>query len=458
LLRHVSVFHEGWTLEAMECVCCDDDTSHRALDELDSLVEKGLVRVVGAGERYTLLETIRAFAAEQLHASGEVDRVRTAHAHYFTGFAAAIANDLRNTRQLEAVRRARADNANTLAAAQWLIAGARAGDAAALEQGLLLCGCLDWHWHIGGQHYTGRVLLDALLPLAEGLPPSRGRGLSSLAAGMISTTTGEWERSLAEWTAGRADGLAVGDARIAAEGAMGMGYCALSMGRVDDARAAFAESIERAAGGVDDFMHALSMTFEGMLLFATGDLDAGLARVEQARRIQERIADCEGGGVALSFLAQFTFAKGDHARALGIYREALAALEAVGDRPEVARVHGEMGWTALAAADTRAAKRSFRLGVLTNEEVGSPRGTGLALLGLAAVEAAEGRPERAVAIAAAADALSERAGVVIAHPMDPGVVERIAVLKASIPKAALDGLVAGAQALTPAAVLAMVAE
>ena len=42
--------------------------------------------------------------------------------------------------------------------------------------------------------------------------------------------------------------------------------------------------------------------------------------------------------------------------------------------------------------------------------------------------------------------------------MDPGVVSRIDALKASIPKGTLDGLVANAGALTPAAVLAMVAE
>jgi hypothetical protein len=103
-----------------------------------------------------------------------------------------------------------------------------------------------------------------------------------------------------------------------------------------------------------------------------------------------------------------------------------------------------------------AAQRAFHLGARANEEVGSPKGTGLALLGLAAVEAAEGRPERAAAIAAAAHALNERAGVVLAHPMDPGVVNRMDALKASIPKGRLDGLVASASVLSPAAALAMI--
>jgi predicted ATPase len=458
LLCRLSSFHEGWTFEAMEQVCYGDDDRHRALDELNSLVEKGLVRVVGSGERYALLETIRAFSAEQLHAGGEVNVTRHAHADYYLRFAEGVAAGIRSTEQLDAVRRARNENANTHAAIQWLVGCARAGDKAALEKGLLLCGHLNWFWHIGGQHFTARVLLDALLALAADAPPSRGRTLARLAAGMVSAATGEWERSLGEWAGGYEDAKAVADPEAAAEGIMGVGYSCLSLGRMEDSGAALDEAIARSAGGVSDFLQALSMSIKGMLRFVTGDLESGMALVEEARRIQERLNDREGGGVALSFLAQMSFAKGDHARALVLYGEALESLATIGDQPEVARVHCEMGWTALAAGDARAAHRAFRRGVQANEEVGSPKGTGLALLGLAAVEAAEGRSERAVAIATAAHALSKRAGIVIAHPMDPGVVSRINALKTSIPKGTLDGIVANASVLSPAAVLAMVSQ
>jgi tetratricopeptide (TPR) repeat protein len=323
---------------------------------------------------------------------------------------------------------------------------------------MLLAGHLNWFWHMGGQHLTARGMVDELLGLEGGRSPSRGRALARLANGMISTVTGEWERAVGEWGGGGEDGSAIGDAAIAAEGIMGVGYCHLSVGRMDEAAAPLDEAMERAGGGVSDFIHALSMTIKGLLLFATGDLDAGIALVERARPIQERLGDCEGGGVALSFLAQMTFAKGDHAGALALYGDSLALFETIGDRPEIARVHCEMGWTALAATDMTAARRAFRLAVSAYEEVGSMRGTGLALMGLAAVEAAVGRAERAVAIAAAAHVLSERAGVVVEHPMDPGVVGRIEALKATIPKAALDDLVASGSTLSPAAVLAMVGE
>lgn len=458
LLRRVSVFHEGWTLDAMERVCYHEADRHRALDQLGSLVEKGLVRVVGAGERYSLLETIRAFASEQLHSIGEVASVRSAHADYFLQFAAGLAEAFRGRGQIEAARHARSDNANTLAAVRWLSALASTEQPGALEKGLQLCGYMNWFWHIGGLHFTGRALLDPLLALAAGRESSRGRALARMASGMISTTTGEWERSLAEWQGAYDDGRAIGDEAIAAEAAMGVGYCHLSAGRMEEAGASLNESITLSADGVSDFTYGLSMTLDGMRLFAMGNPEAGIDNLERARRIQDRIEDYEGGGLALSFLAQMTFAKGDHASALLLYRDALRSFETVGDRPEIARVYSEMGWTALATADTRTAGDSFRRAVQANEEVGSPRGTGLALLGLAAVEAAEGRNESAVTIAAAAKALSDRAGVVVEHPMDPGVADRIEVLRESIPKSTLAGLVASASTLSPASILDLLAE
>ena len=72
------------------------------------------------------------------------------------------------------------------------------------------------------------------------------------------------------------------------------------------------------------------------------------------------------------------------------------------------------------------------------EGVGSARGIGQALLGLAAVEAAEDRSEKAVAIVAAAEAFLARAGAVVAHPMAPDLAERIEELKASIPTGTLE--------------------
>ncbi|MCL4821075.1 MAG: protein kinase [Vicinamibacteria bacterium] len=456
LLRWLSTFHEGWTLAALEQVCYDEQERPFALDHLDSLVEKGLVRVVGDSGRYALLETIRAFAAEQLHASGEVEAARDAHAAHYGDFAGVMARAMRTPDQVPALNRGRADDANLHAALAWLTSRARGGDHGALEAGLLLAGHLDWYWHMNGQHYTARVALEELLSLGKDRPPSRGRALSRLAAGMVATCTDEWERSLGEWTRGFEDAEAIGDREAAAEARMGMAYCQLSLGNPELSAATLEEAIERSRG-VSEFIGAISMAFLGLIRFTGGDTPGGIAMAEQAIAIQRRLVDHEGGGIGLSFLAQMVFASGDAARAFRLYEEAAALFTGV-DHPELARVQAEMGWTALATGDSRRAGRCFRQAVRTNEMVGSARGTGLALMGLAAVEAAEGRGERAVEIAAAARALSDRAGVVVAHPVLPDLMRQIEALKDSVPRERLAGLEGEASTLTPAAVLALIGE
>jgi tetratricopeptide (TPR) repeat protein len=442
----------------MEQVCYGEGDRYRALDELDSLAEKGLVRVVSSGERYALLETVRAFAAEQLHASGEVAALRGAHADHFVEFARDVAAGIKGESQLESMRRARVEHSNTQAAIQWLAACARAGDAAAVEQGLLLCGNLNWPWHIAAQHLTGRAQLAVFLALAKDGAPTLGRALALCASSMICTATADWPRALADAAAAHDDALSIRDEAVAAEAALMQGYAALSLGQMDEAAASLDEARARAEAAGVGFLEALAMAIKGILLMVTGNLPAGKALVESAYRIHDAMNDFEGSGVALSVLAQMTLALGDRAEALSIYARALERLETIGDRPEVARVQCDMGWTALGAGEVQDATRAFGRALRTYEEVGSPRGTGVAMLGLAAVEAAQRRVERAVAIATAARALAARAGVVVEHPMDPGLAERIEALKASIPSGALEGIVANANTLSPVAVLALVAE
>ncbi|MEA3247563.1 MAG: protein kinase [Gemmatimonadota bacterium] len=453
LLRRLSVFHEGWTLAAVEGVCYAQAERHRALDEVDSLVEKGLVRVMDGGRRYGLLETIRAFAAEQLHAEGQVPATRDAHAACFTGFTAQVAADIRGDAQVDAMNRARTESANCQAALQWLLGRARGGDDAATERALQLCGNLCWPWHIIGLHLTGVATVDTLAPLAAGRPPSLGRVLTQLTGAISRGSTGDWDGAMHDAEGARADALALGEDALIAEASLHIAYVHLSLGRMPEAARACDDILAYARSGKSEFLEAFGLSFKGMLVFLTGDLQKGRPMTEEALRMQERRGDAEAAGLSLSFLAQMTFAAGDRPGAVATFRRALASFERVGDRPEIARLHCEMGWAALAAGDAADASLSFQRAVHVYEEVGSPRGTGTALLGLAAVESARGNAERAVAIAAAARALSTRAGVVVDHPMDPGVQERIEALKAGIPSGKVAGLEADAATLTPAAVL-----
>jgi predicted ATPase/class 3 adenylate cyclase len=88
LLHRCSVFAGGFDLQSACAVSgFDDSDDYVVLDLLDALVRKSLLVVDrSAGRtRYSMLETIRQFAEEQLVASGGADEVRAAHARYFAG-------------------------------------------------------------------------------------------------------------------------------------------------------------------------------------------------------------------------------------------------------------------------------------------------------------------------------------------------------------------------------------
>ncbi|MBE1546256.1 putative ATPase/class 3 adenylate cyclase [Mycobacterium sp. OAS707] len=93
LLQRCSVFAGGFGLQSACAVAgYEDSDEYAVLDLLDALVRKSLlVADRSAGRtRYSMLETIRQFAEEQLLAGGGIDDARTAHAHHYAGKEAEI--------------------------------------------------------------------------------------------------------------------------------------------------------------------------------------------------------------------------------------------------------------------------------------------------------------------------------------------------------------------------------
>ena len=84
LLRRLSVFAGGLTLDAAEHVGAAGEVGrYDVLGLLSALVDKSLVQVNENGDRYRLLETIKAYAAEELAVSGEERAARDRHLTFF---------------------------------------------------------------------------------------------------------------------------------------------------------------------------------------------------------------------------------------------------------------------------------------------------------------------------------------------------------------------------------------
>ena len=99
----------------------DDLDDYAILDLLDALVRKSLlVADRSAGRtRFSMLETIRQFAEEQLVARGEATEVRAAHARYFAGREADILALWDSPRQREAYDWFTIELANLRTAFRW---------------------------------------------------------------------------------------------------------------------------------------------------------------------------------------------------------------------------------------------------------------------------------------------------------------------------------------------------
>ena len=105
VLERCSVFAGGFDLQSACAVAgFDDSDDYAVLDLLDALVRKSLlVADRSSGRtRFSMLETIRQFAEEQLVARGAATEVRAAHARYFAGREADILALWDSPRQREA--------------------------------------------------------------------------------------------------------------------------------------------------------------------------------------------------------------------------------------------------------------------------------------------------------------------------------------------------------------------
>jgi predicted ATPase len=120
LLERCSVFAGGFDLQSA-CAVMGSDDDFATLDLLDALVRKSLlVADRSAGRtRYSMLETIRQFAEEQLAASGSATEARAAHARHFAGREADIMALWDGPRQGEAYAWFTLELANLRTAFRW---------------------------------------------------------------------------------------------------------------------------------------------------------------------------------------------------------------------------------------------------------------------------------------------------------------------------------------------------
>jgi predicted ATPase len=145
VLERCSVFSGGFDLQSACAVAGSGDRDEYAiLEVLDALVRKSLLiadRSSGR-TRFSMLETIRQFAEEQLVARGEASEIRAAHSRYFAGREADILALWDSPQQREAYAWFTVELANLRTAFRWAADHGDLDAAAAIATYSMLLGYL----------------------------------------------------------------------------------------------------------------------------------------------------------------------------------------------------------------------------------------------------------------------------------------------------------------------------
>ena len=282
LLERLSVFVDGWTLEAAQAVTADELLDRPAIfDGLDRLVDHSLVTAgdLGDATRFSMLETVRQFAHRQLEATGAGDGVRSRHAAYFAGWLDAMGLDLQRAELEQRFDRLVAERSNLLAAHARLVATGDLDAATGLLSGLFPVASLsEWVPVID-------AMVDRTERYADQLPVERLAGF-------------RWGQAIR--AGGRGDVPAmVEHMRHAEEAASAAGNQELR------ARSSVMQLIMAAAGGAD-VLDALVAAWDGAGAIGSADLlgwvgacaehaaalqHGPIATAEVARRIDQEAAD-----------------------------------------------------------------------------------------------------------------------------------------------------------------------
>jgi tetratricopeptide (TPR) repeat protein len=326
-------------------------------------MEKSLIQAA-ADERYAMLQTIQAFAAEHLGAGGE--DIHRAHADYFLALLEAGENHLVNGTDVQLwLDRFDAEYDNFQAALAW----ARAAGEPALE--LKIAATAVRFWLLRGRLTEGYVLLADVLERASAAPPaSRRDALNGLA--ILASARGDHSR----------------------------------------AREAFSEALALARDLDDKPSVAKIVSNLGTTYAMDGELERALPLLERAVALQRELGSVQMLGGALNNLASLAGDLGDYERQAAASAESVDAYRRAGDAEGITVALLNRGYAELELGFLREAQESFAESLELSRPVGAAVRVLPILSALAAVASRSGAAVRGAKIMGAVQALRVTSEVV----------------------------------------------
>ena len=336
----LSAFPDGFDIDGAEAVAGEG-----ALAAVGQLVGGSLL--LHAGGRYSMLETMRGYAAERLAASGEAGAVHDRLVEWAKGIIGSGDFDAFAV-----------EHANLTTALRWSISRTP-------RDALVLANGLGPYWDVRGHWSEGRRLLDEVLSRA-GDTDAAMRALALRTAGGLAFNQGDLSDAETLLVQSLALAEEADDDTIVYRALTELGGLAHMRGNVGDARVHFEAALAIGQTQEDPRSIAGALGNLGILAHATGDLAAAIDHYSQGLVLARQVGDPSFLAPILSNAGMAYRARGDLAAAVAAFSEALEVARtdanpadmatALTHLSEVSRINGD---PALARANSMKRSTSF---------------------------------------------------------------------------------------------------
>jgi hypothetical protein len=270
-----------------------------------------------------MLQTVRAFALEQLARDDDLDGVAAAHAEYQARYVVAESGLLRGTEQVAALERLNSTSPDVRAALMW---AASHDPVAALDLALAMAPYWDSTSSLTeARNWLGLVLEPTSTPPLKRASASTWAAYFAALQGDLDAAAGMASTALAVWEAHGIDA--------------GRGYALLMLGFIavergdtgtgDELLRASADALER---GGDRWGMARPLNNLGELARMQGDLEAAERFHSRALAIVRDVDDLGSQPSVLCGLGHVHLARSDDTAARTVAREAIEICVAIGNR------------------------------------------------------------------------------------------------------------------------------
>jgi predicted ATPase/DNA-binding winged helix-turn-helix (wHTH) protein len=412
LLRRLSVFWGGCTLEGAEAVCnTKEDLGVEIFELMSSLIDKSLIQQRQQNDlepRFRMLETIREYSLERLQQSGEEAATKRAHAAYCLVLAEEGNPELNEPERDAWLTRCDIEHDDFRAALDFLF---QTGD---LDWGFRLSTALFRFWDMREHSAEGRARLEQILELA-GAKYTRERAKSCLFLGAFTTAQGDYKAAAHFSELGRSLFEELND-----QWGIALSWNALAIGARDQgdyvtAQTNFEKSLTFFRKMSDRVATARCLHNIGNVSKIRGNYARARMALTEAMQIFEELGDSTGAAWALNQQADVAREQGDLPGARALYERALFAFRSAGARWGQARSLADLGIIACELGEHSSAFANFRESLEIFSTLEHRRGVARVLEGLACYALATDDSRRALRLVAAASHLRK----MVSAPLTP---------------------------------------